>query len=142
MGSSQTRARTRVPCIGRQILNHCATREAPLQDILKCPFFKPESNQGASIVMSLCNLDQFPNLFYFLFNGVAFFEETRLSIKCSTFLTCFIVSSWCHLACISFTSEKKLTLCMLTFLLSPEAPEFSQFTMPLGSHKSFQSVLR
>ena len=29
MGSSQTRARTRVPCIGRQILNHCAIREAP-----------------------------------------------------------------------------------------------------------------
>ena len=28
MGSSWTRARTRVPCIGRQILNHCATREA------------------------------------------------------------------------------------------------------------------
>ena len=27
-GSSQTRARTRVPCTGRQILNHCATREA------------------------------------------------------------------------------------------------------------------
>ena len=30
MGSSQTRARTRVPCIGRQILNHCATREAQI----------------------------------------------------------------------------------------------------------------
>ena len=28
-GSSQTRARTRVPCTGRQTLNHCATREAP-----------------------------------------------------------------------------------------------------------------
>ena len=28
-GSSQTRARTRVPCISRQTLNHCATREAP-----------------------------------------------------------------------------------------------------------------
>ena len=28
VGSSQTRARTRVPCIGRQTLNHCATREA------------------------------------------------------------------------------------------------------------------
>ena len=27
--SSQTRAQTHVPCIGRQILNHCATREAP-----------------------------------------------------------------------------------------------------------------
>ena len=29
VGSSQTRARTHVPCIGRQTLNHCATREAP-----------------------------------------------------------------------------------------------------------------
>ena len=28
MGSSRTRARTRVPCIGRRIPNHCATREA------------------------------------------------------------------------------------------------------------------
>ena len=30
VGSSQTRARTRVLCISRQILNHCATREAPI----------------------------------------------------------------------------------------------------------------
>ena len=29
VGSSQTRARTRVPSIGRQTPNHCATREAP-----------------------------------------------------------------------------------------------------------------
>ena len=29
VGSSRTRARTRVPCIGRRILNHCATTEAP-----------------------------------------------------------------------------------------------------------------
>ena len=28
VGSSQTGARTRVPCIGRRTLNHCATREA------------------------------------------------------------------------------------------------------------------
>ena len=28
VGSSRTRARTHVPCIGRPILNHCATREA------------------------------------------------------------------------------------------------------------------
>ena len=28
-GSSRTRARTRVPCIDRRILNHCATREVP-----------------------------------------------------------------------------------------------------------------
>ena len=29
VGSSQARARTRVPCAGRQTLNHCATGEAP-----------------------------------------------------------------------------------------------------------------
>ena len=29
VGSSRTRARTHVPCIGRWILNHCATREVP-----------------------------------------------------------------------------------------------------------------
>ena len=28
VGSSGTRARTRVPCIGRRIPNHCTTREA------------------------------------------------------------------------------------------------------------------
>ena len=33
--SSQTRARTRVPFIGRQILNHCITREVPRLDLLK-----------------------------------------------------------------------------------------------------------
>ena len=32
--SSQTRARTRVPCIGRQILNHCTTREAPSNPLM------------------------------------------------------------------------------------------------------------
>ena len=33
VGSSRTRARTRVPCTGRQILNHCATREALCQPV-------------------------------------------------------------------------------------------------------------
>ena len=29
VGSSRTRARTHIPCTGRRILNHCATREVP-----------------------------------------------------------------------------------------------------------------
>ena len=32
--SSWTRDRTHVPCIGRQILNHCATREVQYEDYL------------------------------------------------------------------------------------------------------------
>ena len=43
VGSSQTRARTRVPCIGRQTLNHCATREAQLLNIFM-PQFLYQSN--------------------------------------------------------------------------------------------------
>ena len=36
VGSSQTRDRTRVPCTGRWILNHCATREVPPFTLLLC----------------------------------------------------------------------------------------------------------
>ena len=46
VGSSQTRARTRVPCIGRRILNHCATREA-LPDIL-CKNVKAQEKSAPS----------------------------------------------------------------------------------------------
>ena len=35
VGSSRTRARTRVPCIDRRILNHCATREVPIFSFLR-----------------------------------------------------------------------------------------------------------
>ena len=50
VGSSQTRARTCVPCIGRQTLNHCATREAP-----RCGFY--------TLVLLLANVpgQAFPN---------------------------------------------------------------------------------
>ena len=34
VGSSQTRAQTHVLCIGRRILNHCTTREVPIQVVL------------------------------------------------------------------------------------------------------------
>ena len=34
MGSSQTRDRTYVPCIGRQTVNHWITREAPTASFL------------------------------------------------------------------------------------------------------------
>ena len=36
MRSSWTRAQTRVLCIGRRILNHCATREAQLNNLKRC----------------------------------------------------------------------------------------------------------
>ena len=46
VGSSQTRARTRVPCTGRQILNHCATREAPMKQKPYCNNFNKDFKNG------------------------------------------------------------------------------------------------
>ena len=45
VGSSQTRARTCVPCIGRQILNRCATREARENDFLTTENYYRENNK-------------------------------------------------------------------------------------------------
>ena len=59
VGSSQTRARTRVPCIGRQILNHCATREAPFLIFKKSAhmFFKyPFYFQSLLFALYMCSL--------------------------------------------------------------------------------------
>ena len=62
MGSSQTRARTRVPRIGRQTLNHCATREAPfiLYHPLHCIC------QGA-LYCSFLNYKEFDYVCYIIF---------------------------------------------------------------------------
>ena len=46
VGSSRTRARACVPCIGRRILNHCTPREVPLVFILDeriCNFMLDEN---------------------------------------------------------------------------------------------------
>ena len=46
VGSSRTRARTRVPCIGRWILNHCSTREALCLNFLSLCL--PSSSDGST----------------------------------------------------------------------------------------------
>ena len=39
VGSSRTRDQTRVPCVGRRILNHCTTREVPRPIAFCCVLF-------------------------------------------------------------------------------------------------------
>ena len=55
VGSSQTRARTRVPCIGRRILNRCSTREAQKGFFLNL-FFNLLSVQLRWVFVSACRL--------------------------------------------------------------------------------------
>ena len=57
VGSSQTRNRTHVPCIGRQILKHCTTREVPdlfffFNDFLKLKYIW--DFPGGPVVRTLC----------------------------------------------------------------------------------------
>ena len=70
VGSSQTRARTRVPCIGRRTLNHCATREAPLKFLYsKITSFASSSFLyffAKYFLMVSCSFLMFSMLFYFL----------------------------------------------------------------------------
>ena len=49
VGSSQTRARTRVPCISRQTLNHCATREALHIPHLTAGKLRPRERKGLTL---------------------------------------------------------------------------------------------
>ena len=64
VGSSRTRARTRVPCIGRQILNHCATREAPLLHL--CDTFCVPGNVLRAQVYYLIQLYKVGTIFVLL----------------------------------------------------------------------------
>ena len=71
VGSSQTRARTRVPCIGRQILNCCATREAhphfkerktgaPCGLITSPPLCIPDAIMQWDLLSQICHPFVFP----------------------------------------------------------------------------------
>ena len=58
VGSSQTRGRTRVPCISRQILNHCATREAQNLRSLKTFLTLPIPYQAPKSSVNSCYTQQ------------------------------------------------------------------------------------
>ena len=92
VGSSQTRAGTRVPCIGRQILNHCATREALWIYFLWLYYYKVLGNfliyEGLSATKKT-SWFQNPSIFkiYLLIsNGtgwVSWEENSEMEIKCA-----------------------------------------------------------
>ena len=91
VGSSQTRARTRVPCIGRQILNHCATREAhcKLFDrsyFLKLIFFLSEQGGWPFLESATGSVISFVQWLF----GVPWREENVLGL----FMACISWYAW------------------------------------------------
>ena len=59
VGSSWTRARTHVPCIGRRTPNHCATREAPVVAIYLFIYFYTAGSYSLSILYILVYVCQY-----------------------------------------------------------------------------------
>ena len=90
VGSSQTRARTRVPCIGRQILNHCATREALdpfLIGVLKSPTMIADSSIPLCISTNFCLLSIFPCTYL---PSIYLLGEVTVHIFCPFFIGWFV----------------------------------------------------
>ena len=95
MGSSRTRARTCVLCIGRWILNHCATREVPPQN-----FFEEKrspNHQVSNLAFSI-----YPSLFHMFHNQLPSSVDstcvicpTPFCISTALFQFFIILDLWC-----------------------------------------------
>ena len=97
VGSSCTRARTHVPCIGRWILNHCATRE--ILTILEITLFVAGfQHQFSDIKLVACNSIQ------------SWYQLPRVRVKLYRFRT------------TSFTRLPPLQTPVTSFAFSPKHP--------------------
>ena len=68
MGSSRTRDWTHVPCTGRQILNHCATREVPRLNNFYCSILSslmPPSDISDLLLSQYSNLKKIFSVAFF-----------------------------------------------------------------------------
>ena len=117
VGSSQTRARTRVPCIGRWTLNHCATREA-----LKLHL----------IVRQCESFSSFP---FFIFLSFLSFLLLVFSFFYPLFFSSFICLSLLSLSCL-FLSLSCFIFYFYSFFLFP----FLLFLHPVSKYFSSSSV--
>ena len=92
VGSSRTRNRTRVPYIGRRILNHCATRE-----ILFIILFNTMSSVGTYFIQ-VCKKVTFPYFFVIQIN-LYFWASVPFGSKCLFFVTGFFRYNWHAINC-------------------------------------------
>ena len=103
VGSSQTRDRTLVPCTGRRILNHCATREVPLyaflkqdQTMMKRRKIDVVESPQSLVMLFLCPLVLFitPNVYFkYSFQTAAYFlfvQTSNRAEKNSWFVLIFL----------------------------------------------------
>ena len=80
MGSSRTRAQTHVPCTGKRILNHCATREVPHLFLIVLLPWSPRTY--FSPWLSVKNLNCSTS-FWSIFQNALFFFSSHLPVPTS-----------------------------------------------------------
>ena len=85
VASSQTRARTRVPCIGRQTPNHCATREA-------LHFLLSFEVKLLIFFLSLCYVNTTSSIFILSLSSFIVCPY----LPCKSALYCFIIRTKSH----------------------------------------------
>ena len=132
VGSSQTRARTRVPFIGRQILNHCATREALFVFLLlSCMSCLYILEINPSLVTSFANIFSHSVGCIFILFMVSFAVQKLLSfIRFHLFIFVFVFIT------LGGGSEK----IFLQFMSENVLPMFSSKSFIL-SHLTFRSLI-
>ena len=116
VGSSQTRAQTRVPCIGRQILNHCATREAPglflLLLLLSCMSCLYIFKINPLLVTSFANIFSLSLGYLFILFMVSFAVPKLISlVRSRLFIFAFIpiaLGDWPKKTLVQFMSDHVL----------------------------------
>ena len=88
-GSSQTRARTRIPCIGRQTLNHCATREAPHFSLMSISYSESEDKINCIIIFPSNSKSNICSLFNRTPLLQKYIIDTEFPINPSTCSNCY-----------------------------------------------------
>ena len=128
VGSSQTRARTHVPCTGRQILNHCATREACLLFLICFSYFF--SACDLSFSLSLWNLLSYKRFNFYVIKSI------NLSLIDSEFFSLSmaqknLLNSKTLKKCTKFSSTKTL-LPFFLFALKNSCFYYFKYLMRMG----------
>ena len=130
--SSQTRAGTHVPCIGRRILNHCATREVPEIDYHWSSFMVRSLLFSLFFSFGKC-FQAFPEVARFLVShspsSVCFPLFTRLSLLVLGSGLVFIIQdlSWASLV----INSSVVCVCVCVCVVS--SPDYLQMSLLMAS---------
>ena len=125
--SSLTRDQTHVPCIGRRILNHCATREVP-----KMFFLEDQLFNWKEITKNEIN---FINIIFFNAMNANITKgsiDTKIAMRETIYIfLCCIILNFINIYCTKIIQCPSQTLSQCLLLHSMQFIAFSSFQKPL-----------